>query len=188
MPIAYDPRYGGLPSLPSTGALSGNMQSILNSAIPGFNGLTKSASSIVGSALNGELPGDVQSLIKRNAAEQAVAGGMPGTGNTNGTLFGNNTLRDLGLTSLNRQDTGVHDLLSLLQGYSGTVAPTFGQAQEQGNAMAQYAAAPIPSAQAEETRKIYDRYSNPGGGWKSGGNSIASISPYFTSIGGVTRQ
>lgn len=166
MPIGYDPRFGGVPNVPTTSTLSSNMRSILNQAIPGFTPLTKSASSIIGSALSGEIPQDVQDQIQNSAAEQAVAGGMPGSSRISGSLYGNRTLRDVGLTSLNQQQTGIKDLLSLLQGYSGTAAPTFGQSQEQENARAQYAAAPIPSEANAEQQRIFSKYSrNPGQPW-----------------------
>jgi len=58
--------------------------------------------------------------------------------NISGSLYGNRTLRDLGLTSLGRQDKGVTDLIGLLQGVSGAAAPTYGQAQEQENAIEKY--------------------------------------------------
>lgn len=49
------------------------------------------------SSLRGELPQDVQNLIRQNAAQWGVATGMPGS-----QLAGYRGLRDLGLTSLNQ--------------------------------------------------------------------------------------
>ena len=163
MPTGYSAATGGIPSLPSASTLSSNQLGILNNAIPGFSGLTKSASSIVGSALNGQIPQDVQQQIQDAAAKQAVEGGMPGSNMQSGSLFGNSYLKNLGLTSLGQQQTGMQDLLSLLQGYSGTVAPTFGQGQEQSNAQAQYAAAPQPAAANQAAQAMYDKYSTPPG-------------------------
>lgn len=168
----YDPRYGGIPQLPTSAGLASNLSSILNQAIPGFNGLTQSASGIIGSALKGEVPTDVRNVIADAAAARAVGGGMPGSSTRTGTLFGNASLRDLGLTSLQQQQTGIHDLLSTLGAYSGTVAPTFGQAQEQENARSQYAAAPVPAAAAAEQERLYNKYANAaigGGGGATGG-------------------
>lgn len=183
----YDPRYGGIPQLPTSAGLASNLSSILNQAIPGFNGLTQSASGIIGSALKGEVPTDVRNVIADQAAARAVAGGMPGT--STGTLFGNAGIRDLGLTSLQRQDTGVKDLLGMLGAYSGTVAPTFGQAAEQENARQQYAAAPVPLAAAQEQQKLYNKYANQALGgaygtslpwWQQGANarSTTTYTPY----------
>lgn len=156
--------YGTKPVLPTTGALQTNLSGILNSAIPNFSGLSGQASGIIGSALSGQLPPDVQNLIQDNAAAQAVMGGMPGSSRMSGTLFGNKTLRDLGTTSLARQDSGVKDLIGLLQGVSGAAAPTYGQAQEQENARAKYEAAPDPRAAAAEEERLYNKYSNPAAG------------------------
>lgn len=160
----YTAAYGGVPTLPSTSALTSNLSNILNQTIPNFNGLTSQASGIIGSAMSGQLPQDVQDVIQNAAATQAVSGGMPGSSRMGGSLYGNRSLRDLGLTSLQRQDKGFSDLISLLQGVSGTAAPTFGQAQEQDNAIAKYDAAPIPYAGAFEQERLYDKYANPAGG------------------------
>jgi hypothetical protein len=51
------------------------------------------------SALHGQLPPDVINLIQQRGAEAGVASGLPGAG-----ISQNRTLRDLGLTSLNRMD------------------------------------------------------------------------------------
>lgn len=161
---AYSPAYGGVPILPSSNNLYSNLNGILNQAIPGFNSLTSKSSGIIGNALNGELPRDVQNQITDAAATQAVRGGMPGSNGTSGTLYGNRTLRDLGLTSLNRQDTGVKDLIGFLQGVSGTAAPNYQQVQGQENAIQQYAAAPEPAAAAKEQQNLYEKYSNPAAG------------------------
>lgn len=177
MPTAYTPQFGGVPNLPTASALSTGAQNIINNAIPGFNGLTKSATGIIGSALSGEVPGDVQRQIQDNAAVSAVNGGMPGSNAIPGSLFHNLQLKDLGLTSLDQNQTGIKDLLSLLGTYSGTVAPTVGQQQEQGNARAQYAAAPQPYAANQEAQSIYDRYMNPNGGFRNNTNTGFGYSP-----------
>lgn len=156
--------YGAVPNLPTSQQLQGNITGILNQAIPGYTGLTQSASSIIGDSLSGKLPGDVQNLIRDQAATQAVAGGMPGSSQTSGTLYGNRTLRDLGLTSLQRQDAGVKDLIGMLQGVSGTAAPNFGQVQDQENARAEFAAAPDPAAAAGEQERLFNKYSTPARG------------------------
>src|SRR6185295_1493295 len=80
--------YGSIPNLPTTQALQGNLTNILNTAIPGYSGLTQSASSIINDAMGGKLPGDVQNVIKNNAATQAAMSGMPGSNAVSGTLAG----------------------------------------------------------------------------------------------------
>lgn len=161
--------YGKIPQLPTTQALQSNLTNILGQAIPNFSGLSSQASGVIGSALSGKLPTDVQNLIRDNAAARAVTGGMPGTSNISGSLYGNRTLRDLGLTSLQRQDSGVKDLISFLGGVSGAAAPTFGQAQEQENAIVKFAAAPDPSSAAAEEERLYNKYSNPAAGTVASG-------------------
>lgn len=178
-PRGYSDVYGGVPVLPSTGQLASNLTGILNQAIPNFSGLTGQASGIIGSAMSGQLPQDVQDVIQNAAATQAVMGGMPGSSRISGSLYGNRTLRDLGLTSLQRQDKGVTDLISLLQGVSGTAAPTFGQAQEQENARAKYEAAPEPAAAATEQQRLYDKYANPAALPNSGGGGGGSEVPWW---------
>lgn len=170
--------YGKVPQLPTTQALQSNLTNILGQAIPNFSGMSQQASGIIGSALSGQLPPDVQNLIQDRAATMAVSGGMPGSSNTQGTLFGNRGLRDLGLTSLQRQDSGVKDLIGFLGGVSGAAAPTFAQAQDQENAIAKYASAPDPSAAAAEQARLYDKYSNPAAG--TVGGSQPNLPPGWT--------
>ena len=181
----YSEIYGGIPNLPTSGSISNEVTGILNQAIPNFSGLTEGASSIIGDAMSGQVPADVQRMIRDKAATQAVASGMPGAGV--GTLHGNLELRDLGLTSLGRQDQGFQDLLSMLQGFSGTVAPTVGQAQEQANASATYAAAPNPAAAAAEQERLFDKYSNPAAGTSAGVNPEAWL-PWSQRGKGVTTS
>jgi len=160
-PTGYNPAVGGVPNLPSSSQLSQSQLGILNNAIPGFSNLTNSATGIIGSALSGQVPQDVQQQIQDASAAQAVMGGQPGTNMTSGTNFGNSYLKNLGLTSLGQNQTGMNDLLSLVQGYSGTVNPTMAQNQEQTNAQAQYAAAPQPAAAFNEQQALYQKYSAP---------------------------
>lgn len=158
----YSAAYGGIPTLPSSSELQGNVSTILNQAIPGFSGLTKTATGIIGDAMSGVVPGDVSRVINDAAASRAAASGMPGSNAIPGTLVGNRSLRDLGLTSLQRQDQGVRDLLGFVQGFSGTVAPNVGQVQEQENQRAAFAAAPIPEEAAREQERLYGKYFQAG--------------------------
>ncbi len=57
------------------------------------------------SDLQGQLPQDVQTQIQNDTAFQALQGGFAGTG-----MARNLTARDLGLTSLNLQNTGAQNL------------------------------------------------------------------------------
>lgn len=116
-------------NVPQVGTRTGssvNMNSLLESGIPGFGGLTRSATDIIGNLLNG-LPSP--SLARRENAYFGAASGL-GSSNTDPTHdFLRNRGFDLyGQKAEERQQTGLKDLLSLLSGYSGSVVPTTGQA------------------------------------------------------------
>lgn len=86
------------------------LDEILNQAIPGYGGIQKQRSAVVGSMLKGELPSDISDLVQSNAAARALGGGYSGS-----SLHGNLLARDLGLTSLDlmgRGLTGASQLVS----------------------------------------------------------------------------
>lgn len=99
----------------------------LSSIIPGFSALTADSSNLIKSLMSGQLTGSERRAIYDAGAERGVAGGMPGSTGMAGSLFANADLRNIGLESGKRQQQGFQDLLAMLQGYSGTVAPTTGQ-------------------------------------------------------------
>lgn len=114
---------GGSPT-PGVGGIS----SILNSAIPGFSGLTKSATGNIMDLLGGD---PSPSIARRANAYFGANSGMPGS----------EFVRNRGFDLYNQQgeqrkETGLHDLLSLLAGYSGNAFPTVGE-QQQGNQFSQ---------------------------------------------------
>jgi hypothetical protein len=89
------------------------LQTLLNQALPGYQGMV---SGLQGGAMNllqgpttqsllaGNVPADVQDLIRRSAAQTSLAGGTAGAGTgTTGAI----TARDLGLTSLDLMQRGV---------------------------------------------------------------------------------
>lgn len=95
-------------------------QYAINQAIPGLSGLTQSATGIIDSALRG-LPSPSESRLQ-NAYFGAGSGLDPGSD------FLRNRGFDLYKRDANaRQQQGFNNLLGLVQGYSGTVAPTPGQ-------------------------------------------------------------
>ncbi len=107
-----------------------NLTPQLNSAIPGFSRNTSKASSIINELMAGKLSRGERNQISDYGAERATLGGMPGSSGQGGSLFANADLRNLGLQAGQRQQQGIQDLLSMLQGYSGTVIPTAGQEQQ----------------------------------------------------------
>jgi len=82
--------------------------------------------------MSGRLTSGERKEIFNAGAERGVANGMPGSSASGGSLFANADLRNIGLASGQRQQQGFQDLLSMLQGYSGTVVPTTGQQIQSG--------------------------------------------------------
>lgn len=107
------------------------MASQLASIIPGFSALTADSSNLIKQLMSGQLTGGERRAIYDAGAERGVAGGMPGSTGIAGSLFANADLRNIGVASGQRQQQGFQDLLAMLQGYSGTVAPTAGQEIQQ---------------------------------------------------------
>lgn len=103
---------------PKTPPTSGTANA-LPGAVPGFNNLSTSASGII-SNLMGGLPSAAPT--QRANAYFGTGSGMPGSD------FVRNRGFDLyGQEAESRKQRGFDDFLKLLQGYSGTVAPTTGQ-------------------------------------------------------------
>ena len=94
----------------------------LNTAIPGFTGLSGQASSVIGNLLNGT---PSPSTTRQAAATFGNANGL-GTGSGIVNNYGYNLYNKTGQAN---QQQGITDLLSMLGGYSGTVVPTAGQNQ-----------------------------------------------------------
>ncbi len=92
-----------------------------NKYIPGFSGLTSAASGNIGAQLGG-LPS--AGPAKTKAAYFGATSGMPNSGVSNALGY------DLFQEDANKyQQQGMDNLIAMLTGYSGTVAPTTGQAQ-----------------------------------------------------------
>jgi len=96
---------------------------IIEQSIPGFSGLTSSASSIIENLLKG---GTSTGPSQNSAAKFGVKTGMPGSGVSNAFGYDLHNKR-----SDEMKQRGIDDLLKLVTGYSGTVAPTTGQQMDQ---------------------------------------------------------
>lgn len=110
------------PGVGTAQSASTDALAMLNQAIPGFNGLSGQASSVVQNLLSGQ----PSPSTARNAAATFAAGNGLGTGGS-GSLsdrWGYDLYNQQGQQ---RQQAGIQDLLGLLGGYSGTVTPTAGQ-------------------------------------------------------------
>ena len=74
----------------------------LEIGLPGTMGAATQISSLVNQLLQGSVPADVQSQVQRQAAEQAMAVGLPGTSE----MYRNLQARDFGLTSMGLMQQG----------------------------------------------------------------------------------
>lgn len=120
----------------------------LQNAIPGFSGLTKSATDIIGNLLNG-LPSADQS--RQANAYFGASSGLDPTSD-----FLRNRGYDLySQKSEQRKQTGLQDLLSMIGGYSGTAVPTPGQqiSQQESGADRAQRASEAAAANALGTRR-----------------------------------
>lgn len=120
----------------------------INTVLPGLPGLTKSATDVIGNLLNG-MP-SVDQARQANAYFGASSGLDPTSD------FLRNRGYDLyGAKGEERKQTGLKDLLALIGGYSGTVAPTPGQqiGQEESQADRAQRAAEAAMSNALGTRR-----------------------------------
>lgn len=92
---------------------------MLNTAVPGFSGLSKTASTQMGSMLKGEIPADVQAQIQNSDAARSLGGGFGGGG-----MGRNLVARDLGLKSLNLIDKGVSSAESWTRSMASIYSPS----------------------------------------------------------------
>ena len=93
--------------------------SIIEESIPGFSGLSSSASSLINNLLSGTAS---TANAKQGAATFGVNSGMPGSGLSN--AFGYDLYKR---DAAEQKQRGFDDLLKMLTSYSGTVAPTAGE-------------------------------------------------------------
>lgn len=201
----YDPAYGGVPNVPSTtdtqsSSLSGNLQNLgqllqliqglgsgsqstllsnMNAAVPGYSGLTATASGNTQQNLEGKVPDDVVNLLVQQAAERGISTGNPGSANSNAAY-----LRALGLTSLGQEQTGMQNLSQLtttapvvqpINPLSFLVTPD--QAQDAQMASNVYASAPVPAAAAAAAKSAARVPSTSNVPWWATGSFASSLGP-----------
>lgn len=88
----------------------GTLEAILRRAIPGYDKLLEQQTNLVQAQMRGELPTDVTQAVMRSGAARALGAGLGG-----GQLGRNLTLRDLGLTSMQMQQTGLQNAMNFIQ-------------------------------------------------------------------------
>lgn len=174
----YTQQFGGKPGVPSPVATAGeavtgnlanypdinkliedinatNERAVMGNVetnIPNYTGLIGQRSANIEANLAGQVPTDVQQLLRQQAAERGVAAGIPGS-----QAIDYSNLLSLGLTSLGRQDVGAQQLGSALTTVPHVpIADPSSMMVSPGDIQgAQYAAnvigaAPDPSAAANE--------------------------------------
>lgn len=112
---------GNLAVLPQTEAIAGKLntfnqqqlEQMLESAIPGYKGMTTTGSAQIQKELQGELPTDVSDAVIRAGAGAALSSGV----GTDSGMGRNLVARDLGLTSLDVINKGI----SSAESWMGTI-------------------------------------------------------------------
>lgn len=94
----------------------GQINSMLENVMPGFRGMTETASSNINSMLRGEIPTDVSTAVQNSAAARSLGGGFGGS-----PMARNLVARDLGMTSLGLTERG----LSSMEGWMRTAASIY---------------------------------------------------------------
>ena len=142
-----------------------NPSSDLASVLPNVSGLNSQLSGVIGSELSGQVSPGTMSLLDNAAASRGVSLGQPNSSISNGI-----GLNLLGTTSEQQQQSGVNNYNSTIPTISGT--QTLNPAlQMEGNLQnAVSAAAPNPTAAANQELSLLDQYMaelnppNPAGG------------------------
>ena len=207
-PYNYDPRFGGVPGVPSpqgtqAAAIGGNISALgpiyqlgqglnqftaqqaptsLNLNLPHYQGMIGQSSGNILSKLQGQIPQDVARQLQQFGAERGVATGSIGGPNANAA-----TLRALGLTSLDLQNQGENQLTQAIgrtpQGAQFNPASFLVSPQDQQQAQYQanlLNAVPVPSSAQFAGLNAFQqgRGSGFGGGFPSSAPSSAPYSPY----------
>lgn len=150
---------GAYGAVPGVLGLPTNIYSQVNTANPGLNVTGNNAANVISDQVKGVVIPDVQNLIQNKAASLGVSGGTGGGTGAPGSFISNNWLASLGRTSMDVQNEGVNNYLKFLTGVGGTMTdPNLAFTTEQQNSI--NAAAPTPSAAAQQEKDDFDRYMN----------------------------
>lgn len=154
--------------------------------IPGLTNLNQQASGVIGNQLAGQLNPDTVTAIRNAAATQSAASGMPGTSAIAGTLGGNNTLRDIGLTSAQTQQQGIANYNSFVPTVASTqtVNPSLQAEINTQNAVS--ASAPNPAAAQTYAQQLFQSYIsqlNKPQPTEAGKLGLSNNGTYFTPAG-----
>lgn len=125
----------------------------LNAVLPGLPQANQSLSNVIGSELSGEISPTTMNLLKNASASSGIASGVPGS-----QFQANNALANLGLTAEQLQQKGVADYNATLPTVASTqtVSPELQSQINLQNAVS--AAAPNPTAAANEEQSLLQQY------------------------------
>ncbi len=141
----------GFGRVPSSIPVPSNVFTQLSWAIPGFGGLNRGASNVIGSQLAGRVSPNTLNALKTASAQFGVGSGMPGSGIQDNELFAN-----IAGFSEGQQEKGVRNLFSEI----GALGPTMTNpnlAAEISARNADLASAPDPRMAAEEQFNLWLR-------------------------------
>lgn len=153
----------------------GQIQTGLETALPGYAGATGTAMGNIASNLRGEIPADVMRQFQQDAAERGVGTGLPGagvidSGYLTNVLRNRLALQSQGQTQLN-QRVGATPLAKPWDPSSFFITPAqMFQAQSAANIAS---AAPDPAAAAAAARQALQQGAQFGAGIGGGGGSGA---------------
>lgn len=146
---------GGLGSAPQPVPMP-NPSADLTQQLPGLPAINSSASNVLLNQLNGQLSPDTQAAIKDATASWGTANGMPGV--AGGTIGGNRGARDIGTTSQALQQQGLQNYSSFIPAVSSTQTVAPGLQAEVNATNASNAAAPDPTAVANYSEQLFNKY------------------------------
>lgn len=152
--FGYGSPFGSTPAPTAVPSPAAN----LGAQIPGLPGLNQQASDVLRSELMGQLSPDTRRAIQDAGASWAVGNGMPGTNALPGTLAGNRTARDIGMTSQQLQRQGIQDYSQFVPAVSATQTVRPELQSEIGFQNAVNAAAPNPAAAQSYAEQLFNKY------------------------------
>lgn len=165
----------------------------LSKVFPALSGANAAVGTNLLSGLGGQLAPGTLKMMQDLEAQQAVGGGMPGTNMRGGTLFGNRSVRDLGLTAEQVKNQAMQQYTSLIPTIKGTqtVSPGEQTALAQWNAINR--AAPDPTQAASYAERLFNDYllgmRGPGGstrGYTSPAGGTGMMAPTTTASTGAS--
>ena len=165
----------------------------LGRVVPKLGALNTAASGDILSSLEGTLSPGTEHALQNAAATYGVASGMPRSGLSWNSLYGN-----IAGASEGQQRQGLGELNSYLSQTSGTQTLSPGLEAEIAGTNASNAAAPNPSASASYAQQLFDQYlakmRGPAGGTTGmfdnpAGGSANPVDPYSVySVGSLPYQ